>query len=1104
MPYQLTLFGRFTITPPPDAPPIDTLNRKTRAILAYLAATGRPHSRQHLCDWFCQAARDPAGTLRWHLSQIRRQVAGDVLDVTRHTAAIRPAAVLTDCARLEAALANLDDTPTDALAQAVALYRGPFLAALSLPDAPEFELWQLAERTRLQRLYEKGAAALVVRHVRQGDHAAALPVAETLLRHNPLLETVHGYLIWLYAHTGQRAAALRQYAHCRQLLAQELAVDPSPELQALHAAVKHNQPLPAILPPQRPFPPTLPATDTPFVGRAAELARLAALWRAGRTVALVAAPAGGGKTRLLHAFSRQLPPDAPRLAGSCYESTRAIPYFPWQAVLAQQLRALDAATLARLAPYWRRQLALLLPQLGEGAASPNQHQLFRAIVHLLTGLDPRPRLLLLDDLQWADDASLQLVQFVAQQLGRAVGPLMLVATFRAEETADNPALLTLLSDLARLPHATRLTLAPFDDAETAQLLAALWPRPPEPRLHRRLQQATGGNPLYLTELLQELTLAETLPAELPIPPSLAGLIARRLQQLPANGRQVIESLAILDQPAGAALAQQISARDAEETVAAIDKGLHWRLLHADPAAQVRFSHELTRTAVLQQISPVRRQRLHRRAAVALAAAQAPAATLAYHWEQAGDPAQASRHALTAAQQATAVYAVDDALRFYRRALPHLAAADKLDAMRQLGRLYLRISDWDAAHAVLTAGLAAAAPDSAAAAHFQILLGQLHARQSHYDQALARLQAAYALCQKLADQALRGQCVGTMGIVHYLRDAYAASLACYEEALAIAQARDDEENVAVWLSNIATIYLQQGEPARALAHLQQAAGVQKQLGNQEQLAVAVGNMGDIHRRLGQHAPAVAHHQEAAQLRHAWGDRAGVATNLRDLGLDYAEVGQSAAALHCFWQALTLDVELGRRDACGQLLHHLARLLPQPAEALAALETAAALLRLTHSRYDLCRCLLDLADHLWPDADWPRLAALLDEAAALADDLQQPELTFAVRLAAIRLRAARQQLPLPDAIAALAALPQDDAQLAAAGDAICQLDPTQAAWQRETAVRYAQLHAQTPLAAYRRRHAALSGDTLPPPPPLPAPPTLVTPLADTLPPYLDRLH
>lgn len=1115
MRYQLKLLGTFVIEPHDTANNPKQLNRKTRAILAYVVATGQPQPRRTLYQWFCQGTKDPAGTLRWHLSQIRRKVGADLLHVTRQEVWLNQEQVQCDHLRFESVLNHLPSCSLAELADAVALYRGSFLSDLWLKNAPEFELWLLGENGRFQTLYQKGATTLISRYIQQNQLSQAIPIAQNLLQTNPLLENAHRHLIWLYAQTGQRETALHQFEQCRALLWQELAVEPSDALLALHDAIQHNQPLPNIHPETQSSTRQQNKTqqeiqDTNFIGRAPELAQLQQQWQNGRTVTLINAPAGGGKTELVQQFSHTI--TARQLHGNCYESTRNMPYYPWLTILEQHVTTLDEAALAQLAPQWRQQLGLLLPQLGATAVSPNQQQLFRAITYLLTGLDEQPLFIFLDDLQWADEASLQLLQFVAQYLPSTPNNVMLAATFRSEEADDNPALLTLLQDLGRLDHVHRLTLAPFSAEETEQLITTMWRDLPEgfrtPHMRDTLLQATGGNPLFMTEILQELTLADALPSDLPIPPSLVALIGRRLQQLPSHGRQVIESLAILDQPAHFELAQQISARSEEETITAVETGLRWRLLQTHQQFQIDFSHDLMRTAVIQQVSPIRQQRLHQRAALALAQNRAEAATIAYHWWQAGDEAQASQHALIAAQNATQLYAIDEAIGYYQRAIPHLTnEVEKLEAMRQLGRLYQRISEWDHAEQILEEGLAASVPDTTDAAHFQILLGQLYSRQSHYGQALAILQTAYQTCQRIEATDLLAHCVGTMGIIHYFQDAIAQSLACYQEALAIFEAQADEENIAIWLSNIATIYLYEKEYEQALAHLQQAVAVQERLGNQEQMAVGLGNLGDIYRAMGDYQQAITYHQKALLIRYEWGDRAGTATNLRDLGIDFAEVGVTDEALLCFWQALTLDIELARRDACGVVVGHIGCLLGQQGETtlgLRGLETAVSLLRLTHSRLFLGQFLLAQIDLLWPSANWAQIEALLAEATALLPQSDAADLLLSAQLFAVRLQVAQQQRSPAEARATLLAYPtHDDQQQAAISYALWQIDPTQEDRQ-ETAVRYQRLYQQSPQLEYRQRLLDLTAQAPPPPSSLPDPPRLISPLATELSPYLEQLQ
>ncbi len=309
-------------------------------------------------------------------------------------------------------------------------------------------------------------------------------------------------------------------------------------------------------------------------------------------------------------------------------------------------------------------------------------QLLAAVVVLLR-LAERPLLIFLDDLQWADAASLQLLHYVSE---RIAAPVLLIGAYRSEEIEENPPLLTLLRDWARRDFVHSLALPPLSTTAVDQLLTQLWPQLPAgyraPHLRDRLYQATRGNPLFIGEIVRELTSATHLPEVLPVPASLQDLVQRRLNQLASSGRQVLESLAVLEQPASFALVQQICARSEEEMLQALEAGLRWRLLRTDEEThQVEFNHDLMRQAVNQQLNPLRRQLLHRRTAVALSQQGHKAATLVYHWHLAGDPDQEGVYAAKAGQEATAVYAHQEAIRYFERALK--LAPQRLDVMCDL-------------------------------------------------------------------------------------------------------------------------------------------------------------------------------------------------------------------------------------------------------------------------------------------------------------------------------------------------------------------------------------------------------------------------------------
>jgi DNA-binding SARP family transcriptional activator len=798
---SIRVFGSFEVRANPREDPI-IMRRKTRAALAYLVAGAQPHSRQALVDLFCQNANNPPAALRSLLSRIRRRLGNDALLTTGDAVRFNPHAGAVDCVDFATALdGDLDSLPTRALAAALDLYRGEFLENVQLDDSPQFELWLLNERARYRRLYERGLATLVRRLSEQGDLSTAIERALALVRSNPLREEPHATLMRLYARNGQKQAALEQYDYCRQVLERELAVPPAPELTMLRDEIAAGRPESPRSQPARPRPRPRPGAGD-LVGRATEMARLQEAWQAIRP--------GRVSVVLIDAE-----------AGVCYESTATLAYAPWLDLLEMWLARLGDGDLKRLSPYAREHLSRLLPALARRlgrrrpplpAAAPGERlRLFAAVSELLLEWpDGPPLLLFIDDLHWADEASLQLFHFLARR--SSPGRCLLAGAWRSEEAPATSPLQSLLDDLQKTSP-LQLTLAPLAPAAVTELTGRLWPELPagyRPHVAGMLARATGGNPLFISEILRELAGSGDVPAALPVPHSVAGLVRRRLNRLPQSGRQVVEAMAVLDAPATPDQAQQISGRSEEETAGAIDGALQRGILRAraeDGAGRYDFAHDLMRSAVLGQLSPVRRALLHRRAATTLEAAGAPAATLAHHWKMAGDARKEAHYARLAGEQAAAIYANEEAGRYLQRALALAEDVEtRLSIMGRLGDVWVLTGAWQKAEELFNQALQLAKDreDRQQQARFQGALGKLLSRRGLYAEALCRLQKARDDARAAGDRSAEASYVGTMGIVYWQQDDYERALACYRQALQVERELGNERGVAVWTGNVASI------------------------------------------------------------------------------------------------------------------------------------------------------------------------------------------------------------------------------------------------------------------------------------------------------------
>jgi predicted ATPase/DNA-binding SARP family transcriptional activator len=322
-----------------DGVPVTVPRRKALALLVYLAVSGQSQSRDTLATllWPEQSQSRARASLRSTLSILRRDLGAGLLDAEREAVHFdTEAEVWLDVAEFRARLAacRAHDHPShqvcpaclSALAKAVALYHDDLLAGFTLRDCPAFDEWQFFQGEGLRQELASALERLVRGHVAQSAYESALPYARRWLALDSLHEPAHRALMRLYARSGQRAAALRQYAECERVLQEELGAAPEVETADLYQAIRERRDARSsreekgdlapsgttesrvVASPQEP-PNNLPASVTPFIGRQAPLAEVRALLTRPEVRLLTLTGAGGtGKTRLaLEAAAGLLP-----------------------------------------------------------------------------------------------------------------------------------------------------------------------------------------------------------------------------------------------------------------------------------------------------------------------------------------------------------------------------------------------------------------------------------------------------------------------------------------------------------------------------------------------------------------------------------------------------------------------------------------------------------------------------------------------------------------------------------------------------------------------------------------------------------------------------
>lgn len=518
----------------------------------------------------------------------------------------------------DAALARRDAAEC---AEAARQYAGDLL------PGTRYEPWTEAARERL--------------HARFVDLLRTSAQWEKLARLEPEDEPAHRALMQRELEAGNRAAALRWYAHLREALQQSLGIGPDRQTEALYERCVAG------------LVPSGPA----FVGRATELAQ--ALAWLGMTVderpggIVLSGPSGIGKS----ALGKEIASQAAERGWAVTLIKAAAGGRPYAVAVAivERLVLADRGLLDRIGPAARNVLAVLSPVAGPAAALSGplgRHQVVGALRRLLVALANGSDLLLqIDDAHLADDADAD----VLLQLITAGPPICLLLAMRPPVAGT-----TLARGIARLRSAGTLQVLdvdPLNDDECRRLVLRAAPQRIDDALVNRVLRAAEGNPFAAIEL----TRSAAATGDGRLPASVAEAVLERLCDVPADALGLLRWLALSGDGFDITTVEALAGRAQALPVAALDACLQAGVL-VPAGVRYRFRHDLVRQALVEQMPPHRRVKLHREIADLLAQQDAAPADVAKHWLAAGKPREAGPFLLAAAREAMRLAAFSDALR----------------------------------------------------------------------------------------------------------------------------------------------------------------------------------------------------------------------------------------------------------------------------------------------------------------------------------------------------------------------------------------------------------------------------------------------------------
>jgi DNA-binding SARP family transcriptional activator len=572
-------------------------------------------------------------------------------------------------------------------AAAVAEYHGDLLPGM-------FDDWVLNERETLRNECVALCDHLVAGWRGVGDTRKAVEYGRIRVRLEPLEEVGYRSLMELQADAGDRAGAISTFHKCAEMLDRELQVKPSQATETLVERLLSSD-APDLARARNPrLTATRLAQRALLVGRDQEFDQVLRLWNKvieGRPrLLVVTGDAGVGKSRLISELAHKARTDGGVVATTrCFGMAGALALKPAADWLRHPRIQRSLATLDEI---WRVEIDRLTPSaagdtygekskraLPEPIAASRamvdawqRHRFFEGLARGILAVD-QPTLLVLDDLQWCDDET---TAWLPLLLDRAAGaPLLIAATARREELADNAEVSQLLAALRSAGSLIEMDLPPLGRDGVRALAASFLERGLNDEEVSLLATATGGYPLYVVEAIRsasELDRERVLSSLV----DLSSVLSRRLEATSPHAREVAGLASAVGRDFTLDLLTEASDLDVDTVVRSVDE--LWRQgIFREQLSGYDFSHDLVRDAAYASVSPAHRWLLHRRIAQSLQILHGQrqdevAAQLAEQYDRGGRPDRARHYYRRAAQLAAAVFANSEAVRCFNRCLELIA------------------------------------------------------------------------------------------------------------------------------------------------------------------------------------------------------------------------------------------------------------------------------------------------------------------------------------------------------------------------------------------------------------------------------------------------
>ncbi|MCK4527590.1 tetratricopeptide repeat protein, partial [candidate division WOR-3 bacterium] len=549
----------------------------------------------------------------------------------------------------------------------------------------------------------------------------------------------------------------------------------------------------------------------------------------------------------------------------------------------------------------------------------------------------------LDNINWADDASLELLHYLIRTLKDS--PVFFFLVYRVEEAKDS-SFQKVLQLMSREGLYNNIGLDPLKTVDVARMLSFIIDSNPSVELTDYIFKETGGNPFFIEELMKSLETNDAIVWEdnkwifdkdkkVIIPYSLEGVVERKLGMMNSEAHSLLEYAAVIGREFDFSFLQDITKMNEGQLFDLMDEILEMRLLKESGGECYRFTEAIIREIIYQKIPGVKLKHYHQTVGEELLSIykdniESIIEELAHHFYLSKDRDRAIEYSVLAGDRAKDAYANQDAIRFYTRVIEYLrdkittgVELREIECLRKRAVILNLVGKNEKALVDLETAVnkAKRINNKKEEANCLIEFCKIHQDSAQYNEAKKKAKISLEIFQELNERKGEAQSLNNIGSVYDDLSEYSTALEFYKRSLKIVEEIGDRKDEAKTLNNIGTTHWYLGGYSTALEFYQRSLKIVDEIGDRKDEAKILNNIGIVNNDLGEYSTCLEFFKRSLKIIEEIGDRKDEAKILNNIGVIHRHLGKYTEALKFYKRSLKIIEEIGTRKYKSGVLHNI---------------------------------------------------------------------------------------------------------------------------------------------------------------------------------------